>query len=198
MSSHHIVRDEQEPALLILRDNIDSELLGNLLEWSPTVIIDAKLAKTLLQHSFKIDVVIGTENEIIEAKKLLTHQEPVKYLSKNDRDETMLQAFYFLSAANYKAVNVIAGFDHESEIDLGMFLSKLTIVFYDIQLKWYYNSETIYKKWLPEGQKLILGKNPEPKAVNNLHKSDDYWIASSNGIVQLEMDEKGFWLGEAI
>ena len=39
MSSHHIVREKQEPALLVLGlNNFSTELLGQLLEWNPTVI----------------------------------------------------------------------------------------------------------------------------------------------------------------
>ena len=40
MSSHHIVRDDQEPALIIANGAAcSSELVGQLLEWSPLVIV---------------------------------------------------------------------------------------------------------------------------------------------------------------
>ena len=40
MSSHHIVRDDQEPALIIANGAACSiELLGQLLEWSPLVVV---------------------------------------------------------------------------------------------------------------------------------------------------------------
>ena len=40
MSSHHIARDDQEPALIIANGEMCSqELLGQLLEWSPLVIV---------------------------------------------------------------------------------------------------------------------------------------------------------------
>ncbi|RZK41505.1 MAG: thiamine pyrophosphokinase, partial [Pedobacter sp.] len=40
MSSHHIVREKQEPALYIHQlGNFDEEKLGQLLEWSPTVLV---------------------------------------------------------------------------------------------------------------------------------------------------------------
>ena len=39
MSSHHIVRERQEPALLITDVySIDPELVGQLLEWSLSLI----------------------------------------------------------------------------------------------------------------------------------------------------------------
>ena len=40
MSSHHVVKEKQEPGLLILDPgDFDNEYLGQLLEWSPTVLI---------------------------------------------------------------------------------------------------------------------------------------------------------------
>jgi thiamine pyrophosphokinase len=40
MSSHHIVRDDQEPALIIANGaSCNPELLGQLLEWSPLVVV---------------------------------------------------------------------------------------------------------------------------------------------------------------
>ena len=40
MSSHHIVRDDQEPALIIANGaSCNNELLGQLLEWSPLVVV---------------------------------------------------------------------------------------------------------------------------------------------------------------
>jgi hypothetical protein len=42
MSSHHFVRDQQEPALLILAlEAFTYDSLGELLEWVPTVICKA-------------------------------------------------------------------------------------------------------------------------------------------------------------
>ena len=40
MSSHHIVRDDQEPALIIANGEACSmNLLHQLLEWSPLVVV---------------------------------------------------------------------------------------------------------------------------------------------------------------
>ena len=42
MSSHHIVKEKQEPALYIHQlGDFNEEFLGQLLEWSPTVIVAA-------------------------------------------------------------------------------------------------------------------------------------------------------------
>ena len=53
MSSHHIVRDDQEPALIIANGaSCSDELMGQLLEWSPLVIVlDSAIERVLeFQH----------------------------------------------------------------------------------------------------------------------------------------------------
>jgi thiamine pyrophosphokinase len=62
MSSHHIVREKQEPALLVLGlNNFSEELLGQLLEWSPTVITTPLVAEQINIYEIKIDIIIADE-----------------------------------------------------------------------------------------------------------------------------------------
>ena len=148
MSSHHIVRDEQEPALLILHEAYSQELLGNLLEWSPTVIVDAELVQAVSSNHFKIDIVIGVDEEIEKSKEYLRYQEPIKYLSKNKEDSTLLQALYYLSATNYKAVNILAPYERFEFDIINPFIHKLSIVVYNKGFKWYFIRNNSFHKWM--------------------------------------------------
>src|SRR6202012_5572544 len=65
-SSHHIVREKQEPALLILGlDNFPDELLGQLLEWSPTVIVTPQTADKVHALEIKIDWLITDKTVLL-------------------------------------------------------------------------------------------------------------------------------------
>jgi thiamine pyrophosphokinase len=60
MSSHHIVRDDQEPALIIANGaECSNELLGQLLEWSPLVIVLDSAIERAIKLEIKIDVLLG-------------------------------------------------------------------------------------------------------------------------------------------
>ena len=64
MSSHHIVREKQEPALLVLgMDSFPVELLGQLLEWNPTVITTRQTAGLLNDYGIKIDWIITNDTQ---------------------------------------------------------------------------------------------------------------------------------------
>ncbi|WP_053406712.1 hypothetical protein [Persicobacter sp. CCB-QB2] len=64
MSSHHIILDNQEPALLVLDFHAcSSEQLGQILEWSPTVIIPEHLFPEAQMKGIKIDILLGEEHQ---------------------------------------------------------------------------------------------------------------------------------------
>jgi thiamine pyrophosphokinase len=58
LSSHHIVRDDQEPALIIANGSAcNLELLGQL-EWSPLVIV-LDWQWNVMKLDIKVDVLLG-------------------------------------------------------------------------------------------------------------------------------------------
>ena len=60
MSSHHIVRDDQEPALIIANGaSCNNELLGQLLEWSPLIIVLDSAIERVIELNIKVDVLLG-------------------------------------------------------------------------------------------------------------------------------------------
>ena len=78
MSSHHIVRDEQEPALLI--DDpfaLQLDFIELLLEWSPTVVVTANALDEVLHWGIKIDVVIAHISDVKRIKPRIQDQRPI-------------------------------------------------------------------------------------------------------------------------
>ena len=57
MSSHHIVKEGQEPALIIANgESCSTELLGQLLEWSPFVVVLDGAINRVLDLGIKVDL----------------------------------------------------------------------------------------------------------------------------------------------
>ena len=59
MSSHHIIRDEQEPALLLMQTHHRWDLINQLLEWSPTLIVFEQAAEEVLSRGVKVDLLLS-------------------------------------------------------------------------------------------------------------------------------------------
>jgi thiamine pyrophosphokinase len=109
MSSHHIVRDDQEPALIIANGAACSyELLGQLLEWSPIVIVLDNAIDRVLQLDIKIDVLLGDFDDDFNPELYKEKQFPLEIVHTPNQDKTDLEkAFDYLVDKGHKAVNVV-------------------------------------------------------------------------------------------
>lgn len=141
MSSHHIVREKQEPALLVLGlQNFSFELLGQLLEWSPTLIATDKTVEHLDADQIKVDWLLTDKT----SSELQTN---IKIIPLNKRDEVTV-AMDKLLAEGYPAVNVVT--DNFQSADYLKFAGKIDVVIYQDNKK-IYPVKSGFSKWKPVG-----------------------------------------------
>lgn len=109
MSSHHIVRDDQEPALIIANgEACSSELMGQLLEWSPLVVVLDNAIDRVLELGIKADVLLGDFDRGFDAEKYLEKQYPLEIVHTPNQDKTDLEkAFDYLIQRKIPSANVI-------------------------------------------------------------------------------------------
>lgn len=140
MSSHHIVREKQEPALYIHHlGTFNEEYLGQLLEWSPTLIVNSTLYEKLISLGLKVDIVVNATGQDF-------FQENTKIIqaSTNELDAVL----DYLIAEKYPAVNVI---DEKSNLrELGSYISEINIVVFTETEK-AYAIKSGFSIWKPKG-----------------------------------------------
>jgi thiamine pyrophosphokinase len=159
MSSHHIVREKQEPALLILDlADFDEEYLGQLLEWSPTILVTDETAEKLYSLGIKFDVLLTqTESTFL--------QESLRVIKvEEDALKTGLQ---FLISEKYPAVNIIAG--KRSMADFLVFADQITLVVFSNNRKIYPVSSG-FSKWKAAGEMIYIDKIPADLAQSGLEQ----------------------------
>ncbi len=187
MSSHHIVREKQEPALLVLGlDNFTDELLGQLLEWSPTVVVTADTAERLNAMGIKVDVVIGTNNEQL--------QSDIKTITvKEDKPETV--ALKYLIENKYPAVNVVC--DEFLVEDYLPYVDKLDIVVYHDGEK-IYAVHNGFSKWKPAGDAINIISKANNLQVSGLESiSESRYITTHDGFFTLQFAEPYLLISES-
>ena len=92
MSSHHIVRDDQEPALIIANGaSCQPELLGQLLEWSPLVVVLDSAIERVIHLDIKIDVLLGDFDRDFDPEIYKTKQYPLEIVHTPDQNKTDLE-----------------------------------------------------------------------------------------------------------
>jgi len=194
MSSHHIVRENQEPALLIADAHaISFEKIQELLEWMPTVVVLSKEVETVIAWGIKIDVVITPIAEMTYWREKLAEQTPIRFISYNPEDEPLQTAFYFLIASKAGAVNCLLN----SKDDLTKIesLSNLDIeAFVDNKL-WSCIKKGHFEKWLPAGATIYV--LPEEMKSEFPEFSSGSYLIEKDGIVRLTSSHS-FWIGEEL
>lgn len=136
MSSHHIVRDQQEPALVIEDiTNIDQDTLYQLLEWSPMIICNQASYEKLAPLNIKVDRIYS--NELVHCQTF-TFQHPI---IQNFLDE----AIALLQKEGYTSANLIVS--NAYPINNCIFVENgLTLVIFQKGMR-YYRVKPPFKKW---------------------------------------------------
>lgn len=183
MSSHHIVKDQQEPALYIEKaiSSTDYELISNLLEWSPIVIVNENSLNFALTWNIKIDVVLCSLENLEKIKEQVIFQFPIELIvckkpSKQD-------AFEYLKKKEHYALNIFQTDFSTNDLE---FVSneELKIVFFNNEKQAFY-CENKWEKWLPKNRKIEF----------ITATTSTFLTTEKDGFYQQE-DEKGFWVME--
>ncbi|SDK30012.1 hypothetical protein SAMN05421823_102392 [Catalinimonas alkaloidigena] len=193
MSSHHIVRDEQEPALLILTDQIPFALVGELLEWSPTVLVAEPALETVLSWGIKVDGVLCLPTQAASLRTQLNDYHPLVLILKDETETWLEGASAWLVAHQHRNVYVLV---ETIAPDLLQAHAALQVLFFDPHFKTFCVRGSSYKKWVLAGQQFRWHGNAN---VTNLRPTADprTWEAESNGLVKIHpLDSEGIWVQE--
>lgn len=189
MSSHHIVREKQEPALLVLNlTDFSEELLGQLLEWSPTVITIPDIAEHLSVYETKVDIIIADEAPA-------DMQADVKLIPQNNQTPVSA-AMTYLAYKGYPAVNVITR--DVTLPDFEPYVNKINIVIYSTRQN-IYPVTSGFSKWKPAGENVsILSVNSDLKTSGLAHQTEDQFVTTADGFFSLEFAEPFVFISEDI
>lgn len=210
MSSHHIVRDDQEPALIIANGAACSkELLGQLLEWSPLVVVLDSAIERVIELGIKVDVLLGDFDRGFDPEYYRNIQYPLEIVHTPDQDKTDLEkALDYLIERKFPAVNVIWATGRRADhtitniTNIVRYRDLIKIVVLDDHSKIFLLPQK-FEKWYPAGTPLSLIPIGKVKGINSKNlkyqlNNDEltigYRTGSSNealndGIVMIEHRE---------
>lgn len=188
MSSHHIVREKQEPALLIMSlEGFEDENLGQILEWSPTVIVHEEIYEETDSMAFKIDAVV-TKNPHFKTQES-THL----IITDNDPLEDALK---FLVGEQYPAVNVITNTFLLK--DYALFVEEINMVIF-IANKKIYPVKSGFSKWLPAGEKLEIMHEVHHLQTSGLTSIEDHiFETEKDGFFSVSFEQPFIFISEVI
>lgn len=195
MSSHHFVKEQQEPALILATAEFP-EYTFELLEWAPTVIALQEAFNAVLESGIKVDVAIIDSNDD-HWREVFSHQQPIKLIQSKDISP-MQVAIDHLSAVNHKAVNIIYP-DAEALIhSAALAHTAFDLTVYDHHHRYAYIRDGKFRKWLPAGSHIRTMKNAVlPDNNRSLRPEKDGYQVIADGMIYFEADAP-FWIVERI
>lgn len=188
MSSHHIVREKQEPALLIMSlEGFLAENLGQLLEWSPTVIVAENMYDHTASLGIKIDGVLTSNNDFYA-------QENTRLIPSSS--EQLEDALKFLVSEQFPAVNIVTNEFalkdyalYEADINIVIFISNHKI----------FPVHSGFSKWQSAGEKIVLLHEVQNLQTSGLkHISETVLETEKDGFYTLKFDQPFLFISETI
>lgn len=156
MSSHHVVKDKQEPALIIANgESCSMELLGQLLEWSPTVLVLDGAAHRVEELGIKIDVLLGDFDGLTTLHEIELRQQPIRIIHTPDQHATDLEkSIEWLIQEGYPSANIVWATGRRADhtvnnmMSLFKYSGKIDLVLLDDYSRVFFLPKS-YKKWYP-------------------------------------------------
>ncbi len=186
MSSHHIVKEKQEPALYIDKlGDFNEELLGQLLEWSPTLLVNGENYDKIFSLGLKVDVLVnGSGQEAQEDTKII--QGPV---------DALMVAVNYLYEEKYPAVNVITRkFDLEK---FAGFEDKINLVVFTERAK-HYPIKSGFSVWKPAGSEFLIHGNRYLEVTNLAQNEEEIFVVVKDGFVEFTFSGQPIFISEPI
>lgn len=187
MSSHHIVREKQEPALYIHHlGDFNEEYLGQLLEWSPTLIVNAPVYEKAISLDLKIDAVVTPTDQDF-------FQENIKVIrtAKEELDAVL----DFLIREKYPAVNVI---DLKANLrEMGDYIAMINIVVFTETEK-AYAIKPGFKIWKPKGSIFHIDVISYFETSNLMQNEQGAFVVVEDGFVEFSFTTPYLFISEQL
>jgi hypothetical protein len=195
MSSHHFVKEGQEPALLIL-EAFSLEAVEPLLEWAPLVVVSEIVVDEVLRWGIKVDVVVAKKETIVSLDDQLSDQGPVQFL---EYDGDMMSAvFEFLLTKKQSGLTIVSNSQMDVMNAAQSFGKKLNVSILTSSTRWSYIAVGHFTKWFPANATLMI------QATGSFHLTGTSELLNSNeiltqrdGIISIE-SSGGFWVAETV
>jgi hypothetical protein len=196
MSSHHFVKEGQEPALFIL-DPVDFELASPFLEWAPLVLVSGTSLDQVLRWGIKIDVVLGAESDE-EIEQKVSGQAPVEVIRLKPEETFVSSAFDYLIDAKQYGVNVLTTRPENVFAEAEKVTRQLHVTVVDHTFRWVGISTGRFEKWLTMNTPIVIRKSVEKQSmeIQGLIERNGRFECLSEGMISIASDAF-FWVAES-
>lgn len=188
MSSHHFVREKQEPALLIMNlAGFNTDYLGQLLEWSPMVVVAAQAYHSAHALGIKIDAVLSPDPDFDVQENTLTIPAALNPLE---------DGLKYLCGQQHHAVNIIS---NEFVLkEFAPFAERINLVVYAGN-KRIFAVHTGFSKWKAAAERVELMHDVQHLSTSGLNAlGATVFETEKDGFYTLRFDQPFIFIAEML
>lgn len=185
MSSHHFVRDGQEPALIIANgESCSLSILNQLLEWNPYVLVLDGAISRVVELNIRFDGWLGDFDSAPHIENLREQFGNIEVVHTPDQSKTDLQkGIEFICSKGFKDANIVwatgrrADHTFQNLATLPLYAAHINLNIIDDYSK-VFNLPRVFKKWYPANTKISLF--PVEKAGNISTRNLSYNLSNES------------------
>jgi hypothetical protein len=196
MSSHHFVKEGQEPALIIA-EPVAFQVVQPLLEWAPLVIVFEDAIDHVLSWGIKTDVILSANLPADSLLEKAAHQHPFEIVSSN-KNQMLDDAIQLAIKKNQHFVTIAVADAHRYLKKYNARLNEVDISIIDEHAKWSLIPSGTFTKWFSTNGVFYL-QAPANFHIDGHVKQIDLskYHVQSDSIIRVKSDSF-FWIGEPI
>lgn len=157
MSSHHVIRENQEAAIfLVNRESIVKEVLENFFEWSPLILTGEECFDLFRDWGIKADALICENGFEENFETEIALQQPLDVIKIKNKSHLITDGLSYLRSKKCPAVNVFL--DNDTLFSERWVVKDKSMAVAAIRgdKRGVFIRAGLYEKWLPAASSLIL------------------------------------------
>lgn len=195
MSSHHFVKEGQEPALLITGDAAYSSVEA-LLEWAPTILVAAEAAEKVLSWGIKVDAVLSAQAEIRDIRNRFLDEQVVDVIAVPETGHYIETAVDYLAGRHQHQLAIVADSFSGIRSVAESQLARISLVVLENDLRWIPVLRE-FRKWTSRsGIYHIVPAECSTFETDGLQSESGHFVAENDGLISV-LAHGLIWIGES-
>ncbi|SEL79171.1 hypothetical protein [Parapedobacter koreensis] len=185
MSSHHIVKEDQEPALIIADiEGVAWPQLNQLMEWNPIVVTNGETVKPIAELGVHVDILITDGQLVLPQSDIITLPLAGTFLDT---------ALAYLLRRGCKAVNIVS-----NNVDLEVLLryADMNVVLLGNGRR-VFAAKSGFRKWKPQGES-VYAYTAVSYTMGLILQQENHYITEKDGFYSLYFAVQRGLVGECI
>ena len=194
MSSHHFVKEGQEPALLII-NGVSFERAQPLLEWSPLIVVSSQALEKVLSWGIRIDAVIIQSDEELTVKQRFVQFQNVDLIVVRQPEDLLAECVRFVRKKMHSELNILCHSLEEIFPSLEEAGDMRVAVLAD-DYRWI--TTRSYRKWVSAGTQFNLraASGDAKILLSGFIRRGETLLAEKDGFVAV-FSPQALWIGES-